>query len=406
MLVELLGFMDGSPGPPDFPELRIQLAHKLRTRSAAIEEAIFARVRALSEPAGERDADYVDGLHAAVVETIDYALTSIEEGEAWAGPLPPAVSAQAQRAARSGVSLETVLRRYVAGDRLLKEFIMDVARELPNPALRRILSTQIPAFDRFVGLVTVDYMHEHERLMRFPGQRITERVQQLLAGTESDKLDDLAYELSAWHLGLIAHGEKAEGLVRALAAALDRQILVVPQDAGTVWAWFGGRRQIRVADIERQLKSSGPRGVTLAVGEPREGIEGWRLTHHEARAAAQVMQHRPERLTRASEVLLIAAVLENEALTESLLETYLAPLDRVSDSGEVLRQTLRAYFEADCNAATAAAALQVNRHTVRRRLQKIEQALGRLLNVCRAELEVALRIEELRIAPPRHRPTP
>jgi sugar diacid utilization regulator len=242
-------------------------------------------------------------------------------------------------------------------------------------------------------------MHERERLMRSPSQRVTERVQQLLAGVYDGNLDDLAYELNAWHMGLVAMGEEAERAVRGLAAALDRQILVVPQEQEIVWAWLGGRRELRVADIERQLLAQGPASVSLAVGEPRRGIEGWRLTHHEARAALQVMRRRPQRLTRGSEVLLLAAVLESEALAESLLETYLAPLDQVSDSGGMLRETLRAYFDADCNAATAAAALQVNRHTVRRRLHKIEEALGRLLHACRAELEVALRLEELWLAP-------
>ena len=48
-----------------------------------------------------------------------------------------------------------------------------------------------------------------------------------------------------------------------------------------------------------------------------------------------------------------------------------------------------------CNAATAAAALRVDRHTVERRLNSIETRLGRSLHTCRAELEVALRLEEL-----------
>ena len=52
----------------------------------------------------------------------------------------------------------------------------------------------------------------------------------------------------------------------------------------------------------------------------------------------------------------------------------------------VLRETLRAYFAAGFNAATAAAALEVDRHTVQRRLRKVEEALGRLLHTCHAEL--------------------
>jgi DNA-binding PucR family transcriptional regulator len=139
--------------------------------------------------------------------------------------------------------------------------------------------------------------------------------------------------------------------------------------------------------------------VALAVGEPRWGVDGWRLTHHEAKAAQQVMLRRSQPLIRASSVILLAAVLRDEALARSLRETYLAPLDGQGDSGSVLRKTLRAYFAAGFNAATAAAALEIDRHTVQRRLRKVEEALDRLLPSCHAELEVALRLEELDDSP-------
>jgi DNA-binding PucR family transcriptional regulator len=60
----------------------------------------------------------------------------------------------------------------------------------------------------------------------------------------------------------------------------------------------------------------------------------------------------------------------------------------------VLRQTLRAYFAAERNASSAAAALGVARHTIENRLRKIEERLDRRLSTCLAELEVALRVEE------------
>jgi DNA-binding PucR family transcriptional regulator len=78
-----------------------------------------------------------------------------------------------------------------------------------------------------------------------------------------------------------------------------------------------------------------------------------------------------------------------------LRETYLVPLDEHGDSGLVLRETLRAYFAAGFNAATAAAALEIDRHTVQRRLRKVEETLGQLLPSCHAELEVALSLEKL-----------
>jgi hypothetical protein len=46
---------------------------------------------------------------------IDYALNALEQGGGWSEPAPPAVVAQARRAAHIGVSLDTLLRRYQAG---------------------------------------------------------------------------------------------------------------------------------------------------------------------------------------------------------------------------------------------------------------------------------------------------
>jgi hypothetical protein len=38
----------------------------------------------------------------------------------------------------------------------------------------------------------------------------------------------------------------------------------------------------------------------------------------------------------------------------------------------------------------------VNRHTVERRIRGVEDKLGQQINSCRAQLEIALAIEELR----------
>lgn len=388
--------MSSNEAQDDLHEFRIGLGGWLRERSSVIEEAIFARVRAMPDPSGEMTDAYVDGLRVAVTESVGLGLTCVERGENWSGPIPQAVSAQARLAVRSGVSLDTVLRRYRAGDRLLREFIMDSADQQSSRALRRILSSQTAQFDRLVGFVAAEYMREQEQIVRSPAQRLTERVRQMLTGVEAGDTYGLAYEFSAWHVGLVALGAEAENAVRELAAALDRQVLVVPQDDGILWAWLGGRREFCIVDIERHFLATERERASLSIGEPRREVEGWRLTHHEALAGLEVLRRRPQRLARGSDALLLAAVLGNEPLIESLLQTYLAPLDHVGDADGTLRETLRAYFDADCNTVAAAAALEVNRHTVRRRLQKVEEALGRLLPVCHAELEVVLRLEELR----------
>lgn len=381
--------------PKALPAIRAELVARLRIRSAEIEDAIFTRVRALSEPSESEDPEYRAGLRATVAEAVDYALVSIERGDEWTAPIPAASAAQARRAARSGIKLDTVLRRYAAGDRLVSEFIMGEADRFPSESLRQVLGTQGGHVDRLMAAVAAEYMDEFELIRRSPEQRVAERVQRLLAIDAPVDVEGLDYEFDAWHLGLVVTGPKADVAARTLASALNRQPLVVARGNSSAWAWLGGREPLEVAEVDRCRLTGMVGEVSLAVGEPRYGLEGWRLTHHEAQAAHQVMLHRPQPLTQASDVILLAAVLRDELLAKSLHETYLAPLDEHGDSGPELRETLRAYFAAGFNAATAAAALQIDRHTVQRRLRKVEEALGRLLHACHAEIEVALVLEEL-----------
>jgi hypothetical protein len=366
----------------------------LRARSAEIEDTVYNQVRQMADPVERDDPEYRAYLRATVAEAIDYALLGIEQGEDWQGPIPEAAMVQARRAARTGVKLDAVLRRYAAGDRLVGEFVVEEASRLPNEAIRPLVRALGPHVDRMMAAVATEYMEELERIRRSPAQRIAERVQRLLAADSPADAAGLDYELDAWHLGLVVIGSRPDVAARTLSAGLKRQSLVVPQGDDSAWAWLGGRQRTMVDDVECYLDTGVLGDVTVAVGEPRRGLEGWRLTHHEAKAAQQVMMRRPRCLTQAGDVILLAAVLRDEMLAQSLRETYLAPLDD-GDSGLGLRETLRAYFDAGFNAATAAAALEVDRHTVQRRLRKVEEALGRLLHSCHAELEVALVLEEL-----------
>jgi hypothetical protein len=376
-------------------EIRAELVVRLRSRLAEIEDTVFNRVRQMADPAEGDDPEYRAYLRATVAEAVDYALRGIERGEDWEGQIPEAAAVQARRAARTGVKLDAVLRRYAAGDRLVGEFILDEAAQLPHEAMRQMMRSQGPHVDRMMAAVATEYMDELERIRRSPAQRVAERVRRLLAADSPVDAAGLDYELDAWHLGLVVTGSRPDVAARTLAAGLNRHPLVVPQGDDSAWTWLGGRDRLAVIEVERYLAAGVLGDVTLALGEPRQGIEGWRLTHYEARAAHQVMLRRPQPIILASDVVLLAAVLRDELLAKSLRETYLTPLDDRGDSGLGLRETLRAYFDAGFNAATAAAALEVDRHTVQRRLRKVEEALGRLLHTCHAELEVALVLDEL-----------
>src|ERR1039458_633054 len=109
--------------------------------------------------------------------------------------------------------------------------------------------------------------------------------------------------------------------------------------------------------------------------------------------ALRVAGRKPQTLTRCTNVILEAAVLRHEALTRSLIGSYLSPLDNLRMGGRVARETLRHYFKCERNVSSAANSQGTTRHTVEHRLHEIEKILGRPLHTCLAELEVALRLE-------------
>jgi hypothetical protein len=418
----------------------------LRARQGELVEAIFVRVRAGAlAGSGDEGAEYVAGLRAAVVAAVEYVLEGIERGEGWAGPIPAVASEQARRAARTGVSLDTVLRRYLVGHTLFEQFVMEEAdrsgengipppqREALRVALRGALRAQAAVLDRLLERIAEEHGDELARIGRSPEQRRAERVRRLLEGGTVEEAG-LDYELAdRWHLGVIATGTGAAQAVRELAVRADRRLLSVAQGQENVWAWLGGRERFAVGALERvigmgshppedgmgshqpeggALPGAGgtvvaaggapsPSDVVLALGEPARGIEGWRLTHQQAQAALVVALRRGGRggvrraVTRYADVALLATALKDELLGRALVEVYLDPLEDARDSGPMLRETLRAYLAAERSVSSTAAALGVTRSTVESRLRRVEQNLGRLLPACLAELDVALRLEEL-----------
>jgi hypothetical protein len=91
---------------------------------------------------------------------------------------------QAQRAARLGVGLDTVLGRYIAGYQLLVKFVTREAEELSHEkgVLAYVLGLQASLLQRLVSAITCGYTSESERAGRSPDQRRAELVQKLLDG--------------------------------------------------------------------------------------------------------------------------------------------------------------------------------------------------------------------------------
>lgn len=384
---------------------RIELARRLRSQEAELQEAVFAHIRSVvPDAAADRDSQLALGLREMIAACVNCGLAGIEQGAPWSGPMPPAVAAQASRAASGGESLTTALCRCVAGYVLAWSFVLnEVAHhDLPDEQRFELLLQASAVMGSLLTRVQAEIASAHsseiKRRARSHEHRRAEIVQKLLAGESPDDSEraGLGYELDGWHVAVIATGAGAEKAVRTLAVGLGRQLLPVPQNAETVWAWLGGRHKTAFSDIDRVWSKEGVADVLLAVGEAGRGVEGWRVSHGEAQGALLVARERPRGLTRYLDVALDATALQDDALADSLIERYLSPLDDMRTGGQAARRTLRALFDTEHNVSSAAHALKVHRSSVHRWREEIERRLCCRLHEHQTEIEVALRIEELR----------
>jgi PucR-like helix-turn-helix protein/diguanylate cyclase with GGDEF domain len=374
----------------DLDALRAILLTRLGARGAEVEAAIVAAALEI-EPSVGGDPEGLAGLKAAARETVELVEELIAQGVDWTPRLPPAVAAQARFAARSGVTLDAVMRTHYATTSLCLEFATSETDTLPAGTLPYLIEIQSKHGDYLMGAASAAYESELERVASPGARRLEQRIDRLLAGDAAGTAG-LDYDLEAWHLGLIGVGPEVELILRRLSEQLGCRLLLVPKGGETAWAWLGAARPVPFEELERYVRDADAE-VTLATGEPRRGFEGWRLSHREARTAQEVAPRRPRSLTRCADVLLLAATLRDPEVSRMLVDVYLAPLDSHS-GGAALRETLRAYYASDCNSASAAASLGVDRQTVRRRLRRVEEAIGRRLDGCRVEMEMALRVED------------
>jgi hypothetical protein len=318
-------------------EVSAEIAERLRAMRDEIAYAIYARIQeAVPEPLSGTDPEYQKGIHNAIRDILDYSFEGIRHGAERSGAIPTSATAQARRAARLGVSLGAVLRRYLAGHGRLGEFISDVADSngySSGPALRHLRRTLDALLENLTASIEQEYNHERDRLAPSPDRRRAQIVQRLLANEPVDPAEvaELNYELHAsWHVGVIATGATAEDAVLSLKPLLGRKLLPVTWGEETVWAWLGGQQKPSIDDIECPPSANGTTAVLLAIGEPGRGIDGWRLTHYQAQEALGIATRKPEKLARYADDPLLAAALQNDTLAR-WLKALLSPLDGRGD---------------------------------------------------------------------------
>ncbi len=359
-----------------------------------MEGALLTRIYGIADPTEVGDQGYLEGLKNAASAAVGFGLDTIEASQDRLPLPPPALLSQARLAARSGVGLATVLRRYAAGHALLVDFIVEEVERgggLSPAELRKLLAICSAAVDRLLAAVSEEHARELESRGSFTGERrLAERVERLLGGEPVDGTE-LSYELGNWHVGVVALGSDVARRIRLVAKELSLQVLVASRPDGPTRGWLGARRRPDAGEISCLFGR--PHAIAIGVGEAGEGLAGWRFTHRQAAAAFSTIRPGHTLPVRYADVALLTSAYRDELLSASLRMLFLEPLEAERDGGETARETLRAYFQAERSVSSAAAILGVKRHTVTKRLRSIEERLGRPLARFSAEIDLALRLE-------------
>ncbi|TWP32472.1 PucR family transcriptional regulator [Leekyejoonella antrihumi] len=378
----------------------------------AVANALMSDIPAISDEIQQRSRsgapNYYRRNDPMLLETelpsITGALTSIIQGLRHARHLPDGASEgaleEARVAAQASVDLTDLLLTRRIGQVVLWNWILDTAvRLVPDGPRRTAVLKQVAEYHfAWNDLTTRDVVlaYDREKSAYFFHSRDRQRraiVTDLLGGVPTDT-GQLGYNLNVEHLAVVAWGNAPRVALEALAKLLDAALLVVEGTGGTSLAWLGHSRLGE--SFEQHLPSISPPPATyVALGGPAPGLKGFRLGHRLAWQACRVARLRPQPVTCYRDVALESVVLRDILSARDFMMSELSPINDGDPRTELLRETLRAYFETGQNAAATAARIHVHERTVAYRLKSIEERLGHPINRRRDELAVALRLADI-----------
>lgn len=313
--------------------------------------------------------------------------------------LPPAAVEETKTVAQWGISLDALVQTYRTGHSVIWEHAMEVAeRSIVDARVRSkvlmIVSRYLFAYtDRMVVLLAQVYEGERSALSHDRDRGRRQLVRDLLDGLPIDQ-SKLPYRVSGVHMAAILSGDRADRVLIKLAAQLGLTCLTVAGPSHSVWGWLGGP-DLKDPKVQQAVVAAAAGPVICAFGDVAEGIQGFQISHREARQAFRIGRQLDSAMTRYADVALLSLTTMDESLARQFMTRELGFLADRGIRAEELRDTLRAYFASGHNASATAVRLSLNDRTVAYRLRSIEEKLGRPVASRRDELSVALRLYSL-----------
>lgn len=325
------------------------------------------------------------------------------------GAVPPSVGPEQLRMARELARRDLdklALEIYRIGHNMALRRWTEIAFELTSDPeeLRELLVAPVQAANEFVdatltGLEACMRL-EHDALTGDVRAQQCRIVEQLLEGDPVGNApveEKLGYPFARSHVAAVIwtdnpgcgdlYLDRAAGAF-AKAMGCPHPLTVAPNTA-TRWVWVN---DVAACDKDRihQALSNLP-DVRIAIGTILPGVDGFRRSHFAALKVQRMFARlrSPQQVAFSQDVQMVALLTHKLDSVDDFVKDTLGDL---ASASPLLRATLRAYINEQCNVSRAAKALYVHRNTLTHRLEAAERMLPRPLDHTSVQVGVALEI--------------
>jgi DNA-binding PucR family transcriptional regulator len=387
------------------------VSSSLTPRTSEISADIY-RLIVREIPSLRGDTRVLTLLEASVGENVATLLHVIQHGIELENVHPPSAAEEyARRLAQRGVPASALLRAYRIGSARFQDwFLEELGRSTDNASIisaaaLRIADITSAYIDKVSEELLSAYEAEKEGWLRNRSVARAARIQALLRGERVDLAASeaiLGYRLRQYHVGVVCWSDKATagggtlGELEKATAELGRQAglegrpIFLPQDESSAWAWLplgskGAFPTVYAVGAESWIR--------FALGVPGSGVSGFRRTHEQAlgaHAVALAAAGAGQPMTDFAEVAPLALMSGSTELIRAWVVETLGSLADDDDQHAMLRDTLRVFLQENGSFVAAAERLTLHKNTVRYRIGKAEESLGRPVGEGRLQIELAL----------------
>lgn len=283
---------------------------------------------------------------------------------------------------------------------------LDASREEATLAIEWLTSTIFTYQDHVASVVAETYARENESLSRSRLHVQHRLIREVLKPDGDDltpsEIETIGYSLNHSHVAILlpnvpwgAANQLATGL---RAVGFPSQMLLYPLTLRSTVIWLGKGGQWSRESLSTLKCTLLESGVLASMSDASEGHKGFRSTFEEVRQVERLRsalgQGTSNQVLQHSDFGLEILMMRDRPMAARFVQSELGPLSGDGVEAQRLRETLEASFKYGSHVA-AAEHLQLHEHTVRNRLHKAEELLGRSLLERRIEIQVALRLRKL-----------